>query len=505
MKTQTLLCSILFTTLSLFSLQARDIDENLVMNFRFDEQLDESLPEGIKLASNKTLGAVENDAQRGWVRTFVSNTNTLQSTAVSSVSGSNARTIALWVYINSTDQNGNAQNNAQYLFTGGAQQDNGNMLMLLRNGTQLCLLTQSGERMILFKGTTELRDAWHHVAFVIPEGANANDIDCYVDGELFADPVLEHPSTGVSLEDYNLNTYPSVLNFGHSFSGKISNFLFYDIDLTSEEVNMIYRQYPLTPEEAYESISSSKIYNILSGNNLALTDTGVGYSEDTSLLDEEAAIASPTMEYYNKDSYAQLWKVEECGDEAYRFINLRTGRYIWSSKVLPQAGETWREAKENNSWVRTTSLAQRTLYMGPSSDEAGLPDDNQFGIKSVFSEADIPDDTFLLLPESDALNSVVFIDNYTDQESVFWTIQTAYYTNDILPEDDYTSTTQEINRNKALPYYRVGKEVISYEMPFTAYSLTGSIVAVNTKSASFAKGFYLLVFADGSRFKVIIK
>lgn len=249
MKNVILPLAVTATLLLTSSLFARDLTTNLVFDIPLNET-ETILPADSTCQQHPTATAIPTaveDYEKGWCRSFLGNTTTLQTVNASTVYGNMARTISFWAFTSSTDMNGNAQNNVQFLLFGGdgpatAPVEYGKILVqMVGAGNTLRLLNWGEAACVSFNGgTTDLREAWHHIVFTIPEGAQASGIQCYLDGQPYGTAETMTANTLEAIADYSLNTVQNNVNLGHSFTGLMSEFKLYDVELTAEEVATLY-------------------------------------------------------------------------------------------------------------------------------------------------------------------------------------------------------------------------------------------------------------------------
>lgn len=282
MKTRLFLSSLVTCSLLVSTIQAedRDLTTHLYLDIPMDEEVQTTIPKehvsdkdcfvpvfpAAQGGGERTLGEVVYDSERdAYVRKIDVGTldcivdgvektlsniclNYVQSPVAMTIAGSAARTYAFWA----KPEGGNS---LQYLFTGNPTHtgDDGNvdfggtLIMADAQGFHINTTAAPTIYMAHFsdensRGIDPKEEVWHHFVFTIPEGAMAESMVLYIDGEYYATGNAQTLISGVSADtdDFSLNTIANRLNIGHTFNGYLSGLKVYDVDLTAEEVKTLY-------------------------------------------------------------------------------------------------------------------------------------------------------------------------------------------------------------------------------------------------------------------------
>lgn len=240
--------SILTTLLFAFTAvsQAQNITSEAVMYFKLDEQQTETIP--VNSTNNKSgkfngsaiPGEVINDPEYGWVRSSVAGKTGMGLFQKMPVDGTSVRTISFWAYVNkqclSPKGTQIIQGNAQIISVGAATEPHGLFQLQVYRGNSIRLTTdKQASCNILFEGTEDLRDAWHHYTIVIENGGATEKIRAYVDGKLLPAGQAVDVS-GKSINHYVINTTQSAGTLHPMLTGKLADFIIFDRALRDDEV-----------------------------------------------------------------------------------------------------------------------------------------------------------------------------------------------------------------------------------------------------------------------------
>lgn len=271
-------------------LQESQVSENLKMYIKLDEKTQNDMPtdlisgEQCYLPDVNKLGAVYKDPERGYVRCFASygaGANIIRPSSNAPASGNHARSIAFWAFVEPTtftaDSASTNQGNAQLFYTGNAGSEASLINCIMTGDKKIRILIGGAAAkwpQLEFFASEDMRNQWNHFVITIPEGASANDIKCYRNGESMGTPTVFKDLGGGTTEnttDLTLNTTAGTFNLGHSLTGMLSEFAFYDIELTDEQVKY----------EVYGKYSSDTVLSTI--NSSANTTESMFYIKDKQL------------------------------------------------------------------------------------------------------------------------------------------------------------------------------------------------------------------------------
>ncbi len=238
-------------------------------------------------------------------------------------------------------------------------------------------------------------------------------------------------------------------------------------------------------------LSADSLYRV-SIDSRTLTDTEVGYNSKTPLTEVVFSTAepnSPTMVVVDQLSHSQLWSIIVGEEGKFLFKNYKTKRVIFTDKILPPDGLSWKEAKETEQWEHLPpGVKEGKLYMGPDPKDIGLTDEISYFICDASDKVN-DDDKGYLYPNKDDQPSLVFI-SYQEQILDKWTITPCYKIGDPnIPKDPSSSGITEIDKVKPFRQTETGLDISE---PCNIYTLGGIAWRDITGSVTLQAGVYIV-------------
>ncbi len=251
-------------------------------------------------------------------------------------------------------------------------------------------------------------------------------------------------------------------------------------------------------------LSTDSLYRVVMDDR-ALMDPGIGHNNQTPIIEEVFSISepnSPTTELVNKLSHAQLWSIIEESEGRFVFKNYKTGRVIYTDKILPPDGVSWNEAKETEQWEHLPlGVEEGKLYMGPNPKDISLTDKISYFICDASDKVNDSDKGYLY-PNRDEQSSFVFI-SYQDPILDKWTIMPCYKIGDPnIPKDPSSSGITEVDKVKPFVQTEVGLDISE---PCNIYTVGGIARRNITGSIALQTGVYIVQCSiTGGTWKVAI-
>ncbi len=250
-------------------------------------------------------------------------------------------------------------------------------------------------------------------------------------------------------------------------------------------------------------LSTDSLYRVVMDNK-ALTDLGIGHTSKTTLIDEIFSISepnSPTMSDVDELSHAQLWSIIAEEEGRFLFKNYKTGRVIFSDKILPPDGLSWKKAKETTQWEHLPlGVKEGKLYMGPDPKDIGLRDKVSYFICDASDKYSA--EKGYLYPTRNDQSSMVFI-SYQDPVLNRWAITPCYLIGDpSIPNDPSSSGIEDLNKDKPFIQTEMGLDIIE---PCNIYTLGGIAWRNASGRVTLQTGVYILQSTiTGTTWKVAI-
>lgn len=203
--------------------------------------------------SNDTAGVCKNMANDDWVSGKLYNCLDFDgvddyvdcgNVNAAALNGTNPFSISIWVYKETTDTTGYSNMVTKY------GSGKGLIWQFSSNSdVQWIRLIVSGTIIGIIQGTNLTKNVWHHLVFTYDGSQKVEGMKLYVDRTL-QQVYIDNTGTftGDMTNSADLNIASNEVG-GENFDGKMDDFRFYDVELTSEQVSLIYNQGIGTEEE----------------------------------------------------------------------------------------------------------------------------------------------------------------------------------------------------------------------------------------------------------------